>query len=131
MHFDFQHAVHAPFRMQPGLRRLPPGCPQLTPNAPGSRHLREKLAVLFGWPEDALLCQPGFEAAPALAALATQAAAEHPGAWDISPDQRWQARWLGWSVDAFGSVQDDGSTLPEVGNCLRSLPSDWRAAAIT
>ncbi len=32
--------------MQPGLRRIAPGAAQLTPSAPGGRHLREKLAVL-------------------------------------------------------------------------------------
>ena len=35
--FDFDAAVSAPFRMQPGLRRLPAGSAQLTPLAPGSR----------------------------------------------------------------------------------------------
>ena len=43
MSFDFDAAVTAPFRMQPGLRRLAPGTPQLTPLAPGSRHQREKM----------------------------------------------------------------------------------------
>ena len=46
MSFDFDVAVNPPFRMQPGLRRLAPGSAQLTPLAPGSRHQREKLAVL-------------------------------------------------------------------------------------
>lgn len=130
MHFDFQHAVSVPFRMQPGLRRLDPGSLQLTPNAPGSRHLREKLAVLFGWPGDALLAQPGFDSTPALKALAAQAAAEHPAAWAVGDDGWWRARWLGWSVDPSGAVHDTGSTLPEVGNCLRSLPASWRPAAL-
>ena len=38
MAFDFS-LVTAPFRMQPGLRRVAPGALQLTANAPGSRHL--------------------------------------------------------------------------------------------
>ncbi len=45
MAFDFS-AVAAPFRMQPGLRRIAPGTPQLTPNRLGDRALVEKLAVL-------------------------------------------------------------------------------------
>jgi len=31
MAFDFDAAVGAPFRMQPGLRRVAAGCQQLTP----------------------------------------------------------------------------------------------------
>ena len=46
MDFDFDAAVVAPFRMQPGLRRIADGAAQLTPLPPGSRHQREKLAVL-------------------------------------------------------------------------------------
>ena len=53
--FDFDAAVQAPFRMQPGMRRLAAGSPQLTPLSPGSRHQREKLAVLCAFPGQALL----------------------------------------------------------------------------
>jgi len=53
--FDFDAAVQAPFRMQPGLRRLASGMPQLTPVGAGSRHQREKLAVLSAFPERALV----------------------------------------------------------------------------
>jgi hypothetical protein len=31
MAFDFDAAVGGPFRMQPGLRRVSAGCPQLAP----------------------------------------------------------------------------------------------------
>jgi len=97
MSFDFDAAVSTPFRMQPGLRRLAPGARQLTPSGPGSRHMREKLAVLSAFPSQALLLQPGFDAAPALDALASQAALEHPAtlAWD---GQRAAATLLGVSV---------------------------------
>ena len=78
MAFDFS-AVIAPFRMQPGLRRIAPGAAQLTPTRPASRHLREKLAVLAHRADEALLAAPGFDAAPALAAPSPhEAAAEHP-----------------------------------------------------
>ena len=40
MPFDFEHAVTAPFRMQPGLRKLAEGSVQFTPTHPASPHLR-------------------------------------------------------------------------------------------
>jgi hypothetical protein len=87
MAFDFDAAVHVPHRMQPGLRRLPPGAVQLTPTVSPqrslARHLREKLAVLGAFRDQALLQAPGFDAGPALAALAAHAAAEQPGALQI------------------------------------------------
>ena len=51
MSFDFDAAVTAPFRIQPGLRRLAPGALHLTPLDPGSRQQREKLAVLSAFAE--------------------------------------------------------------------------------
>jgi hypothetical protein len=130
MNFDFKHAVQAPFRMQPGLRRLAAGSPQLTPNALGARHLREKLAVLFNWPREALLRQDGFDPGPALSALARHAQFEQPASFRLDADGRWSALFLGWSVDARGVVRDDGSAWPEIGACLRGLPADWRQAGL-
>jgi hypothetical protein len=129
MAFDFDAAVGAPFRMQPGLRRVAAGCAQLTPLAPGSRHQREKLAVLSAfWPQ-ALLAAPGFDAAPALAALCRHAAAEHPGAWGWNGGSA-LARWLGTAVHGDGRIEQ---TAPgrfglgdEVARCLHGLPPDWR-----
>lgn len=131
--FDFDAAVAAPFRMQPGLRRLAGGATQLTPLAPGSRHQREKLAVLSAfWPQ-ALLCRDGFDAAPALDALCRQAAAEHPAAWRWN-GERAEAVLLGTAVDAAGAVEQ---TAPgrfglgdEVARCLRILPAPWRLAGL-
>ena len=131
MAFDFEHAVSAPFRMQPGLRRLPPGATQTTPNRPGSRHQREKLAVLMSWPDEALLTLPDFDAKPALRALLSQAALEHPDALQWSPGtERLHARWLGWSADWAGDVRDEGSPLPELGLCLARLAPEWRLPAL-
>ncbi len=130
MAFDFDHAVTAPFRMQPGLRKWEGNAPQLTPNRPGARHLREKLAVLMTWPERALQQVDGFDATPALDALAAQAAHEHPAAFQIVHGHTWQATWLGWAVTPAGDVRDIGSTLPEVGACLASLPVEWRRAGL-
>ena len=125
--FDFA-AVTAPFRMQPGLRRLAPGAPQLTPLRPGQRVLREKLAVLAAFAPQALLAAPGFDAAPALAALCEHAAAEHPSAWRRQAGA-WQAPLLGWSL-VGDEPRADGDALPEIGSCLSALPSAWRLPAL-
>jgi hypothetical protein len=132
--FDFDAAVQAPFRMQPGMRRLAAGSPQLTPLAPGSRHQREKLAVLSAfWPQ-ALVAAPGFDAGPALAAAAAHAAVEHPEAWAVDADGRWHARQLATAVRADGSVEQLEAGRfglgDEVARCLRPLPAAWRGPAL-
>jgi hypothetical protein len=128
--FDFDAAVQAPFRMQPGLRRLAAGAPQLTPARPGSRHQREKLAVLSAFASHALAQVPGFDPSPALHALATQAAREHADwfAWDGE-----RASSLGVSV-AGGEVHDTAQGAfglgDEIGRCLRGLERQWRLAGL-
>jgi dimethylamine monooxygenase subunit A len=128
--FDFDAAVLSPFRMQPGLRRLADGAVQLTPARPGSRHQREKLAVLSAFALHALVQQAGFEAAPALHALAAHAAREHPD-WFVWDGAR--ASSLGVSV-ADGEVSDTAPGVfglgDEIGRCLRGLPSAWRLAGL-
>jgi dimethylamine monooxygenase subunit A len=128
--FDFDAAVVAPFRMQPGLRRLASGARQLTPNAPGSRHMREKLAVLSAFAPQALLRAPGFDATPALHALAAQAAAEHPAAlqWDGAAAQA-----LGVRVHEGGVEQHAAGRFglgDEIVRCLRTLAPPWRLAGL-
>ncbi len=125
MSFDFA-SVSAPFRMQPGLRRLVAGAPQLTPNKPGDRALREKLAVLGAYAPQALLATPGFDAGPALGALSAQAALEHPSAWSADSAH---AHWLGWSLHGDEPRQHN-DLQPEVGACLHALPSTWRLPAL-
>ena len=122
MPFDFS-AVNAPFRMQPGLRRIAPGVVQLTPAALGDRALREKLGVLRGHPQQALLVVSGFNAGPALRALMQQASTEHRNAFAWDGDRGLSAKQLGWSIrgDAL-----HGGGPPEIGDCLRELPPDWR-----
>jgi hypothetical protein len=133
MDFDFDAAVSAPFRMQPGLRRLAAGSAQLTPLQPGSRHQREKLAVLSAfWPQ-ALLVRPGFEAGPALAALCEHAADEHPDAWDWD-DGRALALRLGTAVGLDGGVEQTARGRfglgDEVSRCVQGLPAAWRLAGL-
>ncbi len=125
--FDFFTAVQAPFRMQPGLRRLADGSRQLHPNARGSRHLLEKLQALAPPAPAALQCIPGFDPMPGLAALAAHAAAEQPEAfgWD---GERADAHRLGWSVCAgeLRPIAGDSAPVSEVGACLSQLPPHWR-----
>lgn len=145
MAFDFDAAVQTPHRMQPGLRRLSPGALQLTPTVAdaagaqpgadsrkaqaGQRHLREKLAVLGAFAPQALLQVPGFDAGPALATLAAQAAAEHPGAFGIDGN-RWTAHGLGWALDDDHQSQELAPGWPEVGPVLAALDPSWRRAAL-
>ncbi|HEY6132893.1 MAG TPA: heme-dependent oxidative N-demethylase subunit alpha family protein [Rubrivivax sp.] len=132
MSFDFDAAVSAPFRMQPGLRRLEPGAVQLTPAQPGQPHQREKLAVLSAFKTQALLAREGFDTTPALAALAAHAAAEHPAVlrWD---GRRAEAPALGVGVEA-GQVHESGAGSfglgDEIGRCLRQLAPEWRLAGL-
>jgi hypothetical protein len=134
MAFDFDAAVQVPHRMQPGLRRLPPGAAQLTPTvAPQrnlARHLREKLAVLGAFRDQALLQAPGFDAGPALAALAAHAATEQPGALQVD-GAIWHAPGLGWALDGDDQpAERHRSGWPEVGGLLAAIPRPWRRAAL-
>lgn len=133
MSFDFDTAVGAPFRMQPGLRKLAPGAKQLTPLGPGSRHQREKLAVLSAFAGQALLARDSFDAAPALAVLCAQAGAEHPQAWAWD-GRRGVALALGTAVVADGRVEQLAAGSfglgDEVARCLGSLPAAWRLAGL-
>jgi len=132
MPFDFDAAVQAPFRMQPGLRRMRPGAAHLTPLAPGSRHQREKLAVLSAFAPQALLQREGFDAGAALQALARHAAAEHPRAfaWD---GRRAEALALATAVEGDEVQQTAPGRFglgDEVARCLRGLPAGWRLAGL-
>ncbi len=131
--FDFDAAVSSPFRMQPGLRKLPPGSAQLTPLQPGSPHQREKLAVLSAYWTQALLVREGFDAGPALDALYQQAASEHPLAWHWD-GQRAHALTLGAAVDRDGVVAQTATGVfglgDEVARCLAGLPPGWRQVGL-
>ena len=133
MHFDFDTAVSAPFRMQPGLRRLAPGSAQLTPLGPGCRHQREKLAVLTAFAPQALVARDGFDAWPALQALCQQAAAEHPQAWSWDGEQA-HALHLGCAVNVQGHIKPSSAGVfglgDEVSRCLEGLPPPWRLTGL-
>ncbi len=72
MDFDLSQ-IAVPFRMQPGLARLPDGSRQLHALAPGSALAREKQAVVDAGASR--LRVPGFDPEPALAAIVRQALA--------------------------------------------------------
>lgn len=126
MPFDFS-TVSAPFRMQPGLRRLAAGAMQLTPNTLGCPVLLEKLAVLGLHASQALTAIPEFDAKPALRALAQHAANEHPAAFAFDGVDAFDACHLDWSLrgDAL-----HGEGPPEIGRCLAALPPSWRLAGL-
>lgn len=130
--FDFDAAVQAPFRMQPGLRKLAAGAQQLTPLQAGTRHYREKLAVLSAFAPLVMLARPGFDAQPALAALCAHAAAEHPQAWAWD-GQRATAKLLQVAVqDDQVQHRPEGrfGVAAEVADCLQQLPTGWRLAGL-
>ena len=124
--FDFDAAVTAPHRMQPGLRGLAAGARQLTPLAAGSIHQREKLAVLSAFPTLALQSVAGFDARPALHGLALHAALEHPQYFS----------WDGQTATAAGVSVREGELTQvtaghfglgdELARCLQGLPPMWR-----
>ncbi len=132
MSFDFDAAVQAPFRMQPGLRRLDAGAVQLTLMTPGSRHQREKLAVLSAHARLALAVRPGFDANAALHALAAHAAREHGAVfeWD---GRRALAHHLGVAVADDEPRQQRAGVFglgDEITRCLLGLPAGWRLAGL-
>lgn len=112
MDFDFSH-ISVPFRMQPGLRRLRPGAPQLTRLDPASALGVEKRSVLEqGQSRHAV---PGFDPAPALEAIAEKASASHVAADAGLPPE------LAFEEDL--AVLDGATgTLPWMCVCV---PSHW------
>jgi hypothetical protein len=127
--FDFGAAVQAPFRMQPGLRRLAEGSQQLHHNACTSRHLLEKLQALSTASPAALQCAAGYDPLPGLHTLAAHGAAEHPDAfsWD---GHSASAHRLGWAVHCSELLPIAANPDPEVGACLAKLPPYWRLAGL-
>lgn len=125
MPFDFS-AVSAPFRMQPGLRRLAPGTPQLTPSRPGDAALQAKLAVLCGHAGQAFVQAPDFDAGPMRERLVEHAAHEQPQALQVD-GERLHAPLLGWAMQGDAPAGDGPA---EIGQCLAALPPEWRRTAL-
>jgi dimethylamine monooxygenase subunit A len=129
MSFDFS-LISAPFRMQPGLRRIGAGDSQLTANAPNGRHLREKMAVLASFPRQALCAVDGFDVAPVLQTIADEAARSSPGAFEFDQSAagvRCRAPLLGWSI-IDGLPVGDGD--PAIGALLGRIAPRERCVAL-
>ncbi len=127
MPFDVSQ-IAVPFRMQPGLRRAAPGSMPLTPALQSGRHFREKMAVLSACADQALVGVAGFDAAPALAAIAAEASrAPRPAfTFDRAGNECATPR-IGWAI-RDGAVHGDGDAA--VGALLRALPERQRIAAL-
>jgi hypothetical protein len=103
--FDFSH-VAVPFRMQPGLRRLDADEPQLVRLDPSGSLYAEKRAVFDSG--QSRLAVPGFDARPALEAIARRMPSELP------PE-------LAYEQD-FAVLDGDTGILPWLCVCV---PSHW------
>src|SRR6186713_1590927 len=129
--FDFS-LVSAPFRMRPGLRRVAPGVAQLTASAPGGRHLREKVAVLGSFADQALLSTPAVDESAVLRAVADEAARSSPGTFLLATTPegttRIDAPRLGWALEAVGTPTGDGDA--SIGAVLAALPPTRRPSAL-
>ena len=112
MDFDFDQ-IAVPFRMQPGLRRLDPGAPQLTRLDPASALYQEKRKVVEAG--QSRLVVPGFDPAPALDAIADKALADGIA---MRPDLPLE---LAFEED-FAVLDGDSTTLPWLCVCV---PSHW------
>lgn len=103
--------IAAPFRMQPGLQRLPADARHLTPLAPGSALWHEKKQVVDAG--TSRLAVPGFDPAPAVAAILAQARSE--GIAAAEPIE------LAFEED-FAVLDGATGTLPWLCVCV---PSHW------
>jgi hypothetical protein len=110
MDFDFAR-IAVPFRMQPGLQRLPADARHLTPLAPGGPLWHEKKRVLDSGASR--LVVPGFDPQPTIAALLAQAARE--GIAAAEPIE------LAFEED-FAVLDGASTTLPWLCVCV---PSHW------
>lgn len=112
MDFDLNQ-IAVPFRMQPGLRRLDPGLPQLTPLDPASALYAEKRAVLeAGQSRHAIA---GFDSGPALAAIGAAAG------WGSASAATPMPLELAFEED-FAVLDGATGTLPWLCVCT---PSHW------
>lgn len=128
--FDFDAAVTAPFRMQPGLRRLGEGARTLHGLDPAGPAFAEKLAVLRDEPGTALLCADGFDPLPAWRALAHEAQLQCPDQLSVD-DAGLAALHLGcrlsWDGAELTPLQAPHTAALA---CLAALPAPQRLAGL-
>lgn len=114
MDFDFSQ-IALPFRMQPGLRRLAQGEPQLTRLAPQSSLYAEKRLVHGGARSRHVV--PGFDPRPALEAIREKARTDLPAtAFSLGDPPE-----LAFEED-LAVLDGDTTTLPWLCVCV---PSHW------
>ncbi|MEY4713521.1 MAG: hypothetical protein RIS88_2971 [Pseudomonadota bacterium] len=114
MAFDFAQ-IPVPFRMQPGLARLPDDAAHLTLLTPGHALHHEKQQVLQA--AQSRHAVPGFDPAPALAAIERQARAQGIAITLETPTPL----ELAFEED-FAILDGDSGTLPWLCVCV---PSHW------
>jgi hypothetical protein len=102
--------IAVPFRMQPGLRRIPAAAVGLSPLAAASPLHTEKAAVLAAG--QSRHATPGFDPAPALAAIAAQAPWWNPA----------EAALETAIEEDFAVLDGESGTLPWLCVCV---PSHW------
>lgn len=128
--FDFDAAVTAPFRMQPGLRRLAEGRRTLHGLDPDSAAFAEKLEVLQRHADAALPSVAGFDARPAWQALAREAETQAPGVF-AADDTGLAASRLGCRVawDGLQVTHQPGAHAAALA-CVQALPVPQRVAGL-
>jgi hypothetical protein len=102
--------IAVPFRMQPGLRRIPAAAVRLSPLGPASPLHAEKAAVLAAGRSRHVVA--GFDPAPAIAAIAAQAP------WWNASDTPLELAF----EDDFAVLDGESGTLPWLCVCV---PSHW------
>lgn len=118
-------------RSQPSTPR--PVQARLTPLQPGSRHQREKLAVLSAFADQAMVQAQGFDAAPSVVAIVRWAAQQHPALWTWQGDAA-TAVHLATRVSLAGEVERLAAGSfglgDEVSRCIALQPPAWRLPAL-
>lgn len=127
--FDFDAAVAAPFRMQPGLRRLAAGTRTLHALMPDSPVFAEKLSVLCRAPHQGLPVVAGFDPRPAWRALADEAQRQDGDTLRCDDDGLHAVR-LGIGVGWDGRVTAQPAAHGPALACLQALAAPQRLAGL-
>ena len=119
-----------PFRMQPGLRRKAAGDAHFHLLAPTSARFQEKLAALAHDAERCILLAPGFDALPALRALAEVLAQEHAAQFRLH-ERTLECRAFGASIDLNnGEVKYPLLGDTKIIGAIKNIPSNKQAWAL-
>ncbi len=131
MEFELANIINAPFRMQPGLSRMPAGAKHTRLLAANPALAAEKLQILQTDADRALLICPGFDGAPAFSAAAQCIASEWPAACRFD-DAQLSLFDQGLTVDAATLAVTAATTnpsWPQAQACVLRLPTHQQAWA--